>query len=291
MALRSMTGFGQAEAATPSGTYRVEIRAVNNRYLEIQMRTPRPFANIETHLKKILSDRVCRGSITLMIAWEKGGGETRLTWDKAVVENYIAAFRQIRDAYKLSGDITLANLQSIGDFIKTESVQHDEKILLKHVSPILESALVEFNKSRETEAAFIAKDMKKMVKDMERLLGRIMKRAPIRLKEYSGTLVRKIESLVSGNVDAARLATEVALMADRLDISEECTRLQAHISKFITDFDSTDQAGKRMSFVLQEMNRESSTIASKANDTEIGHLSIELREIIEKLREQVQNIE
>jgi uncharacterized protein (TIGR00255 family) len=291
MPLRSMTGFGRAQQSTVSGTYRVEIRGVNNRYLDIQIRTPRPFFNLEQRIKKTLSDRISRGSLAAAILWDKEAEQTRLTWDKPKVAAYVGILEEMRAAFGLSGGPTLENVLTLSDVVKTEAVEYDEEALWRHVKPVLLTAVADFQKAREGEGAYIAADLRKMLKILSAALGRIEKRAPARQKSCHEALSRKVAYLAGGAVEPQRLATEIAIMADRLDISEECTRLRAHIEKFAADIEADKPAGKRMTFILQEMNREANTIASKANDTSIAHHSVLLKEVIEKMREQVQNIE
>ncbi|HEX7510253.1 MAG TPA: YicC/YloC family endoribonuclease [Chitinivibrionales bacterium] len=294
MPLRSMTGFGLAEASTPSGTYRIEIRGVNNRFLDVQIRQPRYFANIEQKIKKEISECISRGSVSVYIASDTENEAGKLTWDEAAVKNYIRIFKEIKKACSLSGEPTLTDLLHFSDLIKTTSVKLDDKTLLKHVLPVLTAALDGYQKSREAEGAATIKEFKKLIDAMLSVLKRVEQRAPERLREYSQELTKKIEKLTgqsSAEIDAQRLVTEVAIMADRLDISEECMRLRAHIEAFIKDFKSPEPVGKRMNFVVQEMNREANTIGSKANDAVISHLSITLKELIEKIREQIQNVE
>jgi uncharacterized protein (TIGR00255 family) len=291
MPVRSMTGFGQAEARTPSGQYRVEIRAVNNRFLDIQLRQPKSLSSLEQKIKELITDTISRGSVSVFIGCDKENETGALSWDKEAVENYIGIFRQIRKRFKLSGDVTLSDLLHFSDFLKTESVQCDEKTLWKHFKPVLAEALKNFQQAREDEGVHIIKDLRKTLDEITGLLADVETRAPQRIIEYTATLTERVQKLLKNPPDEQRLAMEIAMMADKLDISEECSRLRAHIAAFVKDFGSGEPVGKRMNFLLQEMNREANTIGSKANDTAISHLSVTLKEDIEKIREQIQNIE
>jgi uncharacterized protein (TIGR00255 family) len=286
-----MTGFGLAEKQAASGTYRVEIRGVNNRFLELQLRQPKFTANLESRIKKEINSIISRGSITVLISCDREEEERKITWDKKVVDGYMQIFNEITSEYKLSGTATLSDLLNFSDFIKSENTEFDEEMLWKHLKPALTDAIEAFQKSRETEAAFIVKELKKILKDITKNLVQVEKRAPVRIQEYAKNLGEKIQKLIANPPDPQRIATEIALFADKLDISEECTRLRAHLQKFSEDFELDEPVGKRMGFLLQEMNREANTIGSKANDTEIAHLSVKLKESIEKIREQIQNIE
>ncbi|NLD92474.1 MAG: YicC family protein [Fibrobacter sp.] len=291
MPIRSMTGFGLAESASPSGTYRVEIRGVNNRFLELQIRLPKFAANLEARVKKEISSVISRGSVTVLISCDREDKESKLSWDKKTVDGYMKIFGEIQKAYKLDGKVTLNDLLNFSDFIKTESDTFDDEVLWKHLKPVLTESIAAFQKARETEAAMLVKDLKKLLRDITKSLQLVEKRAPVRIQEYAKVLTEKVQKLIDNPPDPLRMQTEIALFADRLDITEECTRLRAHIEKFSADFELNEPVGKRMGFLLQEMNREANTIGSKANDTEISHQSVKLKENIERIREQIQNIE
>lgn len=291
MAIRSMTGFGLAEALTPSGTYRVEIRGVNNRFMETQVRLPKFTANLESRIKKEITSIISRGSISVFISCDKEQAQTRLTWDKTSVDNYMQIFEEIQKTYNLQARTSLSDLLNFSDFIKAENVSYDEEILWGHLQPVLNEAIKLFQDTRTTEGSFIINELKKIIEEITRTLEQVEKRAPERVVEYAKVLRERVQKLIENPPDPLRMTTEIALMAERLDISEECTRLRAHISKFYQDIEQDKPVGKRLSFLLQEMNREANTIGSKANDTEISHLSVKLKELIEKIREQIQNIE
>ncbi|MDG5815972.1 YicC family protein [Chitinispirillales bacterium ANBcel5] len=291
MPIRSMTGFGLAEGETPSGTYRVEIRGVNNRFLEMQIRQPRFAANLEQKIKKEITSVVSRGSVTVLISCDREDEDTKLTYDKSSVENYVRIFREVKDVYELAGEVSLSDLLQFSDFIKTESVEHNDEELWKHLRPVLLKSIASFQQTREAEAAYMVKDLKKILDEIAQIVEKVETRAPQRIPEYADALNNRIDKMLSTSVEPQRIAAEVAIMADRIDISEECTRMRAHIKKFSEDFELNEPVGKRMGFLLQEMNREANTIGSKSNDTEISHYSVSLKENIEKIREQIQNIE
>jgi len=286
-----MTGFGQAEKETALGLFRVEIRGVNNRFLEIQLRQPRFLGNIEQIIKKEVSSRISRGSLSIFISCDQEDEKGRLIWDKKTVDRYISIFKELKEHYGLEGDVSLSHLLQFSDFIKSELPESSDEQVWSAVQPVLAEAIDDFQKSRESEARIIARDLKKMLKEIAHNLQTVKKRAPVRVKAYADEIAARVKQLLDNPPEPRVLATEVALMADRLDISEECTRLAAHLEKFNSDLESSEPVGKRLNFLLQEMNREANTIGSKANDTEISHISVALKEIIEKIREQIQNIE
>ena len=291
MPLNSMTGFGQAEITTPSGIYRTEISSVNNRFLNIQVRSPRIFSNLDAKIKEFLSTRINRGSVSVVINWVKEENCANLTWDQGIVDNYMTIFSEIRKKYGLKDETSLTNLLAFNDFIQDQSDNLDTETVWKHMKKSISKALGDFNVLREKEAAYLIIDIKKQLKDIERTLGKIEKRAPVRLKKYKAELQKKIEQITGKTIDPARLVIEISLMGDKLDITEECTRLRAHIKKMNSDLNGSGPIGKRLGFLLQEMNREANTISSKANDTKISFWAVDLKENIEKIREQILNIE
>jgi len=294
MPVQSMTGFGLAESKTPSGTYHVEIRGVNNRFLDIQLKQPGYFVNLEQKIKKDITQAISRGSISVYIACDRKAEKNTLTWDKNAAQNYVRIFNDIKKTCNLSGESTLSDLLRFSDLIKSTTVKYDDATLWKHFSPVLRSALTAYQQSRTTEGKLTVRDLKKSINAMTAILKLVEKRAPQRIEEFATELNRKIEKMVAQShqqPDQQRLATEIAVMAERLDIAEECMRLKAHIAAFTRDFISDEPVGKRMNFLVQEMNREANTIGSKANDTDIAHHAVKLKEYIEKIREQIQNIE
>jgi uncharacterized protein (TIGR00255 family) len=286
-----MTGFGSAEASTPSGTYRVEIRGVNNRFFELQIRQPRFVTNLDQQVRKEVQSIVSRGSLNVIIACDRDEERRRLTYDRQAVQQYVRILREIKKRHTLKGDVSLEELMSFSDIIKADTASCEGETVWKHVRPVLAKALAAFQKTREKEAAFILRDLRRALAGIERTLRFIEERAPVRMREYARNLRGRIASLSGVETDPSRIAMEIAVLADRLDIAEECTRLRAHIAKFREDLRADEPAGKRLTFLLQEMNREANTIGSKANDTEIAQRSVSLKEDIEKIREQLQNIE
>jgi uncharacterized protein (TIGR00255 family) len=286
-----MTGFGLAEAVTASGTYRVEIRGVNNRFFELQLRQPRFVNNLEQQVRKEVQAVISRGSLNVIITCDREEEGRKLSYDRQAVQQYIRILREIKNRFKLKGDVSLEELMTFSDIIKADAVTFDDDTVWKHIRPVLAKAVAAFQKTREKEAAFILRDLLRTLAGIEKTLRLIEKRAPVRLQEYSVNLGGRIAKLCTAEVDQARVAMEIAVLADKLDISEECTRLRAHLAKFFEDLRADEPAGKRLSFLLQEMNREANTIGSKANDTEIAQRSVALKEDIEKIREQIQNIE
>ncbi|MBN2037710.1 MAG: YicC family protein [Chitinispirillaceae bacterium] len=286
-----MTGFGSSQGTTPSGTYRIEIRGVNNRFFELQLRQPRFVNNLEQQVKKEILSVISRGSLTVLITCDREDADKRFSYDRSTVEGYVGILQELRKKFRLDGGVTLDNLLTFSDIIQADVDTYDDRVIWKHIRPVLADALAAFQKHRESEAVFIRKEMRHVLGRIKKTLAVIEKRAPVRMRAYSESLRERIKKLGAVEVDPTRIAMEIALLSDRLDIAEECTRLRAHLAKFSDDFEGTEPAGKRLGFLLQEMNREANTIGAKANDTQIAHMSVQLKEDIEKIREQIQNIE
>lgn len=287
----SMTGFGQAESTTTSGGYSVELRGVNNRFLEIQLRLPKSLAGLEQEIRKIISNRISRGSILVLVSCSNEAAQARLKWDKALVDAHVRVLREMVKVYDLEGGVTLSDLLHLGDFVRSAPAQFSQERVLRGLRPVLDAALDDLVRSRAKEGAHTATDLGKILQSIKRSLARVEKRAPFRAKKYSAELHRRIARLAGPGIDESRMATEIALMADRMDISEECSRLCAHIQELGGTLALGQPVGKRIGFILQEMNREAGTIGSKAGDAKISHYCIALKEDIEKIREQALNLE
>jgi uncharacterized protein (TIGR00255 family) len=293
MALRSMTGYGQAEAATEGGaSYRVEIRGVNNRFLDVQTRLPKSLMSLEQKVKARVAAELARGYVTLTVSGGGAGAELRLTWDRAAVEAYLRIFREVIAEQGLEGGVTLRDLLQFSDFVKAETAGLSEEEVWTGLEPVVAAALREFQAARAREGRHTEREVRAALKAMGATLKRIEARAPRRVREYGKALRARVRQLVTGaGVDDGRIATEIAIMADKLDIAEECARLRGHLEAFDATLGADEAAGKRLGFLLQEMNREANTICSKANDAGIAQAGIVLKEHIERIREQLQNVE
>ncbi len=293
MPVNSMTGYGSAEATTAIGAIRVEVRSVNNRYLEVSCYLPRQVASLEQKIKKLVSNSVARGSVTLSVNFERPeDNSVELKLNRPLAAQYVKIANELKKNLGVSGDLTVSELLHHPEIVSTANNKISEDVFFKHLKPVTEKALVMFGESRAKEGAFTLVEMKKILKNIEKVLGIIEKTAPARFKRQTAILKEKIEALAGKIVDPQRIATEVAILSDKLDIAEECLRLRSHIVKMRDDMaDESEPLGKKMGFLLQEMNREANTIGSKANDAEIAHLAVSLKEDIEKIREQSLNIE
>jgi uncharacterized protein (TIGR00255 family) len=292
--LISMTGFGRAECQEGDYTYQAEIRSVNNRFIEINTRLPKAYVDLEQPLKKLIKSHCSRGSISLTISLansSEGSGEWEVKPNLPLATQYVDALNQIRDSLGLQGEIDLKSIVGLRDIIKIEPVALDpaKKDLILNITT---EALVSLQKMREEEGKNMQKDLAQRIDAIESHAAEIESRHPEVIKEYQEKLNERIKTLNEGvGLDETRLAQEAALLADRSDITEEMTRLKSHLNQFRNFFDAKEPIGRKLEFITQEINREVNTTGSKSSDTEVSNRVIEMKSELEKIREQVQNIE
>jgi uncharacterized protein (TIGR00255 family) len=292
--LNSMTGFGRAECQDGDYSYKAEIRSVNNRFIEINTRLPKAFLDMEISLKKIIKSHCARGSINITITLANsndGSGEWDIKPNLPLATQYVKALKEIQTSLELEGQVHIDSVIGLRDVFKIEPIAIDpakESLLLT----MAESALKSLQKMREEEGAHLQKDLSERIDSIEKHAAQIEKRQPKVIQEYKSRLKEKIKLLNDGiDVDESRLAQETAILADRCDITEEITRLISHLIQFRKLFDSTEPVGRKLEFITQEINREVNTMGSKSSDTEMANVVIEIKSTLEKIREQLANIE
>jgi uncharacterized protein (TIGR00255 family) len=292
--LISMTGFGRAECQEGDYTYQAEIRSVNNRFIEITTRLPKAYVDLEQPLKKLIKSHCSRGSINLSISLansNEGSGEWEVKPNLSLATQYIDALNQIRDSLGLQGEVDLKSVVGLRDIIKIEPVALDpaKKDLILNITT---EALVSLQKMREEEGENMQKDLAQRIDAIESHAAEIESRHPEVIKEYQEKLNERIKTLNEGvGLDETRLAQEAALLADRSDVTEEMTRLKSHLDQFRNFFAAKEPIGRKLEFITQEINREVNTTGSKSSDTKVSNRVIEMKSELEKIREQVQNIE
>lgn len=291
--IRSMTGYGAGESNDAGARTSVEIRSVNGRFCDISVKTPRLFAALEGRIREYIQAHVKRGNLSVSV---RRDGETQeassLTVDFDSGRRYHDALKQLQDALDVPGEITIGMIAAYPSLLKTETEAMDIEKAWALVEPALADAVRTLNEMKEREGAQLSRDMSERIEHILAALDVVEKRAPERVDQVRQRLEERLSEWLSDeHIDPQRLAMEVTLFADRSDITEECVRLKTHCSAFSEALDTDDGAGRRLNFLLQEMNREVNTIGSKANDAIISHQVIGLKEELEKIREQVQNIE
>jgi uncharacterized protein (TIGR00255 family) len=295
--IRSMTGFGEAEVETQAGVLRAEIRTVNHRFFSLNIRNPSALDRYEPQIRDWLKGHIVRGHVNLTFRLEGLNGEGEagpaLGLDADRAAQYLRIFRDLKDRFDLPGDVTLEMLARQADLVIRE--QADQPVLeATAVQAVTERAARAAVAMREVEGRSLNADLEARLAAIGDAMAVILQRAPARLEHERDRLRRSVAELVADlPVDDERLAREIALIADRWDISEEIVRLRSHIEHFrgMLSEEGAKPVGKRLGFLVQEMHREANTIGSKANDAEIEHCVVAIKNEIERLREQIENVE
>lgn len=291
--IRSMTGYGKAEAAEGAAHVAVEVSSVNHRYLEISVRLPKPLAVLESRVRKAVQERVVRGKITIVASRDLDrNGSPTLALDQGRLESYVDIARLLKERGDIVGDLDVNHVLALPDVVA--ELEEDEN--LDHWWSALEKALdvslTRLLEMRATEGEELARDMLARVDDIVKHLDDVEARAPSRVAEVRDKMKQRIAQLVSnGEADPYRIEQEIAMQADRMDCVEECVRLRSHLKHFRAFTAEAESSGRKLNFLLQEMNREATTIGSKANDASVAMYAVRMKEEIERIREQVQNIE
>ncbi|HVP39463.1 MAG TPA: YicC/YloC family endoribonuclease [Candidatus Saccharimonadales bacterium] len=292
--IRSMTGYGRAELTDGTGRWTAEIRSVNHRFCEISLRLPRFVQHLEQRARTLLQDRLMRGKITVNVVFEgqaaPDAGGLRL--DIPLLDRYFALLAEVRERFHLAEPVSLATLAGLPDVLVWEAPGGDDAAGWPSLERVLELAGKEITRMKELEGGALASDFRQRLGMILGDLGEVEARAPVRIEEAQRRLQERLGQLLSnGPVDPGRLAQEVAIYVDRMDCTEECVRLRTHCDHFEKLIGAAPSAGRRLNFLLQEMNREANTIGSKASDAVITQKVMCIKEELEKLREQIQNIE
>jgi uncharacterized protein (TIGR00255 family) len=288
-----MTGYGSAELETDGLSLTAEIRSVNHRFCEVSLRSPKVVSLFEDRIRQLIADRFSRGKFNLTITWS-GAGETgeELVVNETVADRYVALLEKLRARYKLDSGLDLRTLAALPDLFTWQHSALSDEETWGVVKDLVERACKSMDIMKAREGQALAKDLTLRVKLVREQLDRIAERAPLRPQEAKERLMARLKLLLADvEMDPVRVTQEVALMADRLDFTEEVVRLAAHLDQFHALIEGSEQAGRKLNFLLQEMNREVNTIGSKANDVEVARAVIVMKEEIERLREQVQNVE
>lgn len=292
--ITSMTGFGRGSAEGESGSVGVEVRSVNSRFLDIQVRSPHQLQAFEQVVREKVQGRVARGKVSVHISWEEGASIGPMpTLDETVVARYIDDMRRLAAMDGVRGEVEVDRelLVRLPGVFRNEVAQGDNEEAEGLLAAALAAALDDFVAMRTREGETLAVDLRTRVERIEALLAEVEKRVPEVRKQVHARLREKVADLLKpGEVDEARLAMEVALIADRSDITEEIVRFHSHNDQFVEALDKGGEVGRRFNFLLQEMNREANTISSKAANSEIVHTVLDIKEEVERLREQVQNL-
>ena len=293
--IKSMTGFGRAEYTDGKRNITVEIKSVNHRYSDISVKMPRRYSFAEDRVKAVVKSRLKRGKVDVSIMVENiTENDINIKLNEPIARQYFDNLKTLQDNFDLSGEITLRLLATMPDVMKAIPDVDDEEEIAKAILVPVEEAAVNLEKMRAVEGEKLAEDLLGRGETIKGILDKIAERAPGVVVDYTAKLRDRITELLAGNatIPEERILTEAAIFADKCAIDEEITRLNSHLIQLKKIIDSPNDAeGKKLDFLVQEMNREANTIGSKANDITITNYMLEIKSEIEKIREQVQNVE
>jgi uncharacterized protein (TIGR00255 family) len=292
--IKSMTAYANSEKTADELAVAVNIRSYNSRHIDIFLRIPPAYQFLEDKIKSLISDRIARGRVEVRIQVDDQADEAAgLEIDHARAKAILAAYNELKSEYDLENDITLDMLANAGGIFKPVEKQPNEEVLWTAVKNCATLALDDLEAMRLKEGDFISRDIERRLDFINDCLKRIKKGSKNLLMQYQQRLKERISSLTKNIVelDPARIAQEAAILADRSDISEEIVRAASHLSQFNLIMNAAEPAGRKLNFLLQELNREFNTMGSKIGDAEIAHLIIDVKSELEKIREQIQNIE
>lgn len=291
--VKSMTGYGRGEYIAEERKFTVEMKSVNHRYNDMTIKLPRTLAGLEDRIKKRIMQKVFRGKTDVYISFETfSAADMDVKLNEVLAAAYLEKLRLLEKKLGLPQGRELELVARFPDVITVEKAQQEEAVIWEALSPALEEALERFVSMRETEGETLKKDILLKGERIKALVAEVKERSPLVVVEYQEKLQNRLKDLMGGvEVDPQRIATEVAVFADKGCVDEEVTRLESHLVQLKDILEKGGQVGRKLDFLVQEMNRESNTIASKANDIQIVKATIELKSEIEKIREQIQNLE
>ena len=292
--IRSMTGYGRKEASGDAGQFTIEIRSVNNRYIDVQVKVPRGLSLLELRVKKIVQERCSRGRFDVLITRNGDREKTaRLVVDDVLAAQYVGLLRDLKTRYGLAGDVDLSLVAGMQNIITLTEVSEDMEAIWALLATGLDAALDELGRMRQDEGAALVRDIRGRIDAIEGMVRAIGAQSPLTVEKARKRMADTLAKLLQEQPDPVRLAQEIAILAERTDVTEELTRLNSHLAQFRAMLTGTPEeaVGRKLDFLLQEMGREVNTIASKCQDAAISLDVVQSKAELEKIREQVQNIE
>ena len=288
-----MTGYGRGEAILHDRTITVELRAVNNRYLDCTVKIPRLYVFAEEAIKSCVQKQVGRGKVDVFVSIDATAADKiEVSLNKPVADGYYQALKQKQAAYGLADDISVSLLSRFPDVFLVEKEQGDADVIAGDIVQVLTQALADFNAMREREGEKLAEDIRGRAQTIAGLVGQVEERSPQTVAEYREKLRQRMQEVLENTqLDESRILTEAALFADKVAVDEETVRLRSHLDQLGQMLEQGGAIGRKLDFLIQEFNREANTIGSKCSDVTLARVVVELKGEIEKIREQVQNIE
>lgn len=291
--MKSMTGYGRAKEERDGKTITVELRAVNHRYLDCTVKAPRQYGFLDDAVKKAAAARIARGKVEIFVGVEvEEGGDVAVTVNHQLAKRYLDALHDLSETYGLRDDVTVMTLAKLPDVLGSERIEQDAEAMTREVLAVFDKACDGFDQMRLREGEKLAEDVRGRCAAIERMVGEVETRSPERVKEYREKLLARMqEVLADTSIDETRILTEAAIYADKTAVDEETVRLRSHLHQMDEMLEETQPVGRKLDFLVQEMNREANTIGSKAGDVAMARIVVDIKSEIEKIREQIQNIE
>lgn len=291
--IKSMTGFGRYETVTDEYRIAVEIKSVNHRYCDLNIKLPKKFNEIENTLRMMMKEIAERGKVDVYVSYEDYAGKgTHVHYHPQIAKEYVKVAAQVAEEFELHNSLSVERLLGFADVISLEEESNDLESVFPIVTQTLQKAGEQFIASREREGEQLYQDIKGKLAYLLTLVAQVEERSPQMLQEHRQKLLEKVQELLGDRkIDEGILATELIVYADKVCVDEETVRLRSHIDAMSETLDMQEAIGRKLDFIAQEMNREANTILSKANDKELSGIAINLKTEIEKIREQIQNIE
>ncbi|MCR5485883.1 MAG: YicC family protein [Clostridiales bacterium] len=291
--IKSMTGYGRAQETRDGMSITVEIKSVNHRYFEFSSRVPRGYGFLEEKLKSYLQTVIARGKVECFVQIETlEEGEAVVSLNASLAAGYINAFKEMSERFGIENDVTTSSLSRFGDIFSVHKEESDEEKIWEDVKAVTIEAAERFIKMRETEGIKLKNDVLSRADKIIENVAFIEERSPQTVQEYNEKLLQRMKTVLEDvHVDEQRILTEAAIYADKVAVAEETVRLRSHIDQLRTLFGSEEAVGRKLDFLVQEINREANTIGSKAQDVAIARKVIDIKAEVEKIREQIQNIE
>lgn len=291
--IKSMTGYGRSVETRNGREFTVEVRSVNNRYLDCAVRLPRLVAFGEDAVKQAVKNTISRGKVDVFVSVRSEGGEQgTVTLNTALAEGYLAAMRQMAETFGLENDVKVSDLSRLPEVFTVDKPEVDEEALLADLMAVTNEALAGYDAMRTTEGAALDHDLCSRGARILELVGQVERQSPKTVSDYRARLEAKLrEVLANTAIDESRILTEAAIFADKVAVDEETVRLRSHLNQMNAMLDAGGAVGRKLDFLLQEMNREANTIGSKCTDVAVARIVVDIKAELEKIREQVQNVE
>lgn len=291
--IKSMTGYGRCQQTIDGRDILVEIKSVNHRFFEFSARVPRVYGYLESQLKSYLQGKISRGKVDVGVTvLTLEGIDANVEINHALVKSYVGALRSVKEEFGLTDDLSLSAISRFSDIFTVRKNVEDEQVIWDSVRTVLDQALANFVHMREVEGERMKEDILSRLQTIEERVAFVEERSPKTVEEYRGRLYAKMQEVLKDTkVEEQRILTEAAIYSEKIAVDEETVRLRSHIRQFESILASEEPIGRKLDFLVQELNREANTIGSKAQDIEIARVVVDIKSEIEKIREQIQNIE